>query len=204
MKKYEDEWCSGCDYITVPTDSSYHGYYEQYWKKIKVIPQGFDFSKTPIEKYKKHPVPTFLFMGTVYPGVRDPHSFMEYLLKFDRPYHFIMMMKTPLEDKYLVESNEQIEYIIGKGRKDVIRECSKADFLINITNPNSLQTPSKLIDYGISGRPILDIDNSFSDDSLFLQFLDGNYQGQHIIDFLDNYKIENVAQEFIRLAETRI
>ena len=109
-------------------------------------------------------------------------------------------MRTPLEMKYVKESNGQIEYIIGKGRKDVVWECSKADFLINITNPSNVQTPSKLIDYGIAGRPILDVPNEFSDPSLFLSFYEGDYSGQHNIDFLDDYRIENVARPFVELA----
>lgn len=201
MKKFEDLWCSECDYIAVPTSESYKGYYEQYWDKIRVIPQGFDFDKTPIAGYKKNKVPTFLFMGSIYPGVRDPHAFMDYLLQFDKPYKFIMMMRSPLEERYVKESNGQIEYIVGKGRKDVVWECSKADFLINITNPSTVQTPSKLIDYGIAGRPILDIPTDFVDFTQFLQFYHGNYEGEHKITFLDNYKIENVARQFVNLSK---
>lgn len=201
LRRFEDMWCSECDYIAVPTEESYKGYYKQYWDKIRVIPQGFDFSKTPVAEYKKNRVPTFLFMGSIYPGVRDPHAFMDYLLKFDKPYKFIMMMRTPLEERYVKESNGQIEYIVGKERKDVVWECSKADFLINITNPTSVQTPSKLIDYGISRRPVIDIPTDFTDPSLFLQFYQGNYQGEHKISFLDRYRIENVAKQFVELAK---
>lgn len=201
MEKYERMWCEECDYISVPTKESYKGYYKEYWNKIRVIPQGFDFSKTPIAEYTKNEVPTFLFMGSIYPGVRDPHSFMDYLLTYDKPYKFIMMMRSPLEEKYIKESNGQIEYIVGKGRKDVILECSKADFLINITNPNNVQTPSKLIDYGISGRPILDVPNDFSDDSTFLEFVECNYSKRHILDSVDQYKIENVTNLFLSLTD---
>lgn len=201
MKRFEDMWCSECDYIAVPTSESYKGYYEQYWDKIRVIPQGFNFDKTPIAEYKKNKVPTFLFMGSIYPGVRDPHAFMDYLLKFERPYKFIMMMSTPLEERYVKESNGQIEYIVGKGRKEVVWECSKADFLINVTNPSTVQTPSKLIDYGIANRPILDISTDFSDPATFLQFYKGNYDGKHVISSLDDYKIENVARQFVELSK---
>lgn len=199
MERYERMWCEGCDYIAVPTSESYKGYYKEYWDKIKVIPQGFNFSKTPIDQYEKNDVPTFLFMGTVYPGVRDPHSFMDFLLKYDKPYKFKMMMCTPLEEKYVTESNGQIEYITGKGRKDVVWECSKADFLINITNPNTVQTPSKLIDYGIAQRPVLDVPNDFDNPIVFEEFINGNYTRQHTIDFLDNYNIVNVAKSFLDL-----
>lgn len=201
MKYFEDMWCSMCDYIIVPTSDSYKGYYKQYWNKIKVIPQGFDFSKTPIAEYKKNKIPTFLFVGTVYPGIRDPHLFMDFLLNFNKPYKFIMMMRKPLDEKYIKESKGQIEYVIGKGRTDVVWECSKADFLINITNPSTIQTPSKLIDYGIAGRPILDIENNFSNPSAFLKFYNGDYSGAHKIDSLNNYKIENIARQFIRLVK---
>lgn len=81
-----------------------------------MIPQGFNFAKTPIADYHKNDVPTFIFMGSIYPGVRDPHSFMDYLLSFEKPYKF-KMMRSPLEEKYVKESNEQIEYIVGKCRK---------------------------------------------------------------------------------------
>ena len=199
MKKYEDLWCSMCDYIAIPTKESYKGYYKKYWDKIRIIPQGFDFSKTPIAKYKKNDVPTFLFMGSIYPGIRDPHSFMDFLLKFNRPYKFIMMMRSPLEEKYVSESKGQIEYIIGKGRKEVVWECSKADFLINITNPTTVQTPSKLIDYGIANRPILDVDNDFVDPSTFIRFFEGDYSEEHKIDFLNSYRIDNVAHQFLKL-----
>lgn len=200
MRKYEEMWCSMCDYIAVPTKDSYKGYYQAYWNKIRVIPQGFNFSKTPIANYQKNSIPTFLFMGTVYSGVRDPHAFMDYLLQFDQPYKFKMMMRTPLEEKYVKESQGQIEYIIGKNRTEVVWECSKADFLINITNPSTIQTPSKLIDYGIAGRPVLDVENNFSDPTNFLKFLEGDYSSEHKIDFLDKYRIENVARQFIELA----
>ena len=110
-------------------------------------------------------------------------------------------MRTPLEGKYVKESNGQSEYITGKGRKDVVWECSKADFLINITNPSNVQTPSKLIDYGIAGRPVLDVENDFSDSTSFLKFYEGDYSGEHKIDFLDNYRIEYVAQQFLDLAK---
>ena len=110
-------------------------------------------------------------------------------------------MRTPLEEKYVKESNGQIEYITGKGREDVVWECSKADLLINVTNPSMVQTPSKLIDYGIAGRPVLDVTNDFSAASAFLKFYEGDYSGERKVDFLDNYRIENVARLFVELAK---
>ena len=199
MEKYERSWCEACDYISVPTEGSIDGYFPEYRNKIRIIPQGFDFSKTPVAVYSKNDVPTFVFCGTVYPGKRDVRSFMDFLLKWDKPYKFKLLMHSPLDEKYVIESNHQIEYIIGKGRKEVIWECSKADFLINVINPNSAQTPSKLIDYGISGRPVLNISNDFCEQEQFEEFCRGDFCHQVVLPSLSQYKIENVAKLFINL-----
>lgn len=203
FEKYERQWCESVDYIAVPTEGSKDGYFPEYREKIRVIPQGFDFSKTPIGTYVKNEVPTFVFAGTVHKGVRDPHSFMDFLLTFNQPYKFKMFMQTPLEKRYEEESLGQIEYIVGKGRKEVVYECSKADFLINITNPTLVQTPSKLIDYGISQRPVLDISNKFCDDSQFINFYNEDYSAQHKIDNLELYSIESVSQQFLNLVKRK-
>lgn len=200
MKYFEDMWCSACDYIAVPTNTSYKGYYEQYWDKIRVIPQGFDFSKTPIAEYKKNLVPTFLFTGAIHPG-RSPQKFMDYLLTLNTDYKFYLYMRQPLDKKYEELSNGKIQYMIGYGRKEIIHACSQMDFLINIKNINDSQTPSKLIDYGISGRPILSVSNGFSEINEFSQFITGDYTAGMKISNLDDYKIENVAKVFLDLAK---
>lgn len=199
MEKYERSWCEAVDYIAVPTEGSMDGYFPEYRDKIRVIPQGFDFSKTPIAQYVKNEIPTFVFCGSVYPGKRDVRSFMDYLLTIKTSYRFKLLMHSPLEEKYEIESHHQIEFVTGKTRKDVIMECSKADFLINVINPNSAQTPSKLIDYGISKRPVLDISNDFSEQRQFEEFCNGDYRSRHLIPNLDQYRIENVAHQFIQL-----
>jgi len=203
FEKYERQWCETVDYIAVPTEGSKDGYFPEYREKIRVIPQGFNFSKTPIGIYTKNEVPTFVFAGRVYPGKRDVRSFMDYLLSRNHPYKFKLLMHKPLDVKYEIESNHQIEYITGKGRKEVIEECSKADFLINVINPNGAQTPSKLIDYGISGRPVLNISNDFCEQKAFEEFCNGDYHRKLILPDLDQYKIENVAQQFIKLANNK-
>lgn len=201
FKGYEKKTCSLVDYITVPTEDSKKGYFPEFWNKIKVIPQGFNFSKTPIAQYQKNAVPTFVFTGNVYPGKRDVRAFMDFLLSWPYPYKFKLYVRRPLEKKYEVESNHQIEYLVGLTRKEIIWECSKADFLINVVNPNSVQTPSKLIDYGISKRPILNISSSFEEVDDFKSFYYGDFDHQFIIDNLDDFKIENVANKFLTIIE---
>lgn len=199
MKYLEKWWARSTDYITVPTESSKQGYFPEFHNKIRVIPQAFNFNKTPIAKYEKNPIPTFVFAGTFYPGKRDPYSFIEYLLKLDRDFKFIIYSKNGIRKDVLDLSNGKIECITTAGRKEVIWACSKADFLINITNLSTVQTPSKLIDYGIAKRPVLNISNNFEEEESFNEFLKGDYSHQAVLPDLARYDIEHVAKQFLNL-----
>lgn len=199
MKRFEYLWCNEADYITIPIEEGKSGYYPEFHHKIRIIPQGFNFERTPIDKYVPNDVPTFIYTGAIYKGIRDPHKFMDYLLNLKTPYRFKMILRSSLEKYYLTRSQGQIEYVIGLDRATVIRECSKADFLINIINPKAVQSPSKLIDYGIAGRPVLDIDSNFSDHKAFESFIEGDYSTQHVISNLNDYRIENIGMKFISL-----
>jgi len=200
MRYFEKKWCNQVNYITVPTEASKNGYFPEFRDKIHVIPQGFDFSKTPINKYKKNAVPTFVFAGSIHPG-RSPQKFMDYLLTLNIDYKFLLYMRSPFDKKYESLSSGKIKYIIGYGRQEIIKACSQADFLINVRNPSTVQTPSKLIDYGISKRPILDISDDFKEQDKFIQFVNYDYSKQLIMYDLDAYKIENVASSFISLTK---
>ena len=200
MERYEREWCDLVDYITIPLEQGKSGYFTEYWDKIIVIPQAFDFSKTPICDYKKNEVPTFIFTGTIYPGKRDIHSFMKFLIdNIHTPYKFKLYVKQRLDDTYSKASNGQIEFIYDKTRTEIIYECSKADFLINVTNIGTVQSPSKLIDYAIANRPILDISSDFQEEIIFKEFLSGNYSNAHVVTNIDSFRIENVARQFLEL-----
>ena len=202
MSYFEKKWCRKVDFITVPTEASKEGYFPEFRDKIRVIPQGFDFSKTPIMEYKKNTIPTFIFTGAIHPG-RSPKGFMDYLLTLDIDYKFLLYMHSPLDKKYEDLSNGKIKYMIGYGRSEIIKACSQADFLINVKNPSPVQTPSKLIDYGISKRPILEVSDAFEEKEEFGQFVRGVYDSQLIIKDLDSYKIENVAAGFVLLAKSK-
>lgn len=198
MRYFEKKWCKAVDHITVPTVNSIKGYFPEFRNKIHVIPQGFDFSKTPIIDYTKNDIPTFIFTGTIHRG-RSPERFMDYLLTLDINYKFLLYMHTPLDRKYETLSNGKIKYMLGYNRQKIIQECSRADFLINVKNPSTVQTPSKLIDYGIAKRPILEISDEFREQEIFSDFLEGNYEAQYKIKDLDSYRIENVVNQFISL-----
>jgi len=84
-------------------------------------------------------------------------------------------------------------------RKELLYQLSQMDFLINIANNSSVQTPSKLIDYALTQRPIIEITSDFKEYKEFQEFLDGNYQRGKKIENLEQYNIVNVANNFLEL-----
>ena len=73
------------------------------------------------------------------------------------------------------------------------------DFLINFENIGSRQSPSKLIDYLLCGRPVLSLRSFQLDTSLVDQFLEGDYRNAFEIDQPEQYRIENVVDRFMTL-----
>lgn len=202
FEKYERKWCEKCNYITVPVEEAINGYYPEYKNKIKVIPQGFDFSSTKIAEYKKNEVPTFAYIGAVYPGNRDPKLFLEYLKNIDMNFKFkIFGSSWAYFEPYNVLLNNRLEYCGKMPREQLIYELSKCDFLININNSSGVQIPSKLIDYYLSQRPILSISTNLSQDEIynFNQFVLGNYDDQTQFCNIDDYNIVNVVKKFVSL-----
>ena len=66
-------------------------------------------------------------------------------------------------------------------------------------NPDTVQTPSKLIDYALSGRPVMNVSNDFREQDAFLRFMSGDYSGAVVFDRLEKYSIVNVAAGFMEL-----
>ena len=86
-------------------------------------------------------------------------------------------------------------------RLDLLYKLSSVDFLVNIENSTKVQTPSKLIDYGLIGRPILSVNPKSLDKNAVKEFLDGNYSKQFIIANHNDYDIVNVANQFLSLTK---
>lgn len=198
--KYIEKWAfSKMDIVTIPIEEGKKGYFKEFHSKIHVIPQGFDFN---INKsvYSQNVVPTFIYAGGFIPGYRDPQPFLEYLTQIDKDFKFIIYTKSiNLIKPYLSKLRSKIEIKDYIPREELMMELSKADFLINIDNAESVQSPSKLIDYKIADRPILNIKKGNIDKKVINEFLDYNYSNQLNIENLNRYNIKNVAEQFISL-----
>ena len=134
-------------------------------------------------------------------GVRSPMKLIEYLLTLNRDFRFHIFSTTGKEFLYsaINKSNGRIILHDAVSRKELLSLLSKMDFLINFSNGTSMQVPSKLIDYGFTRRPILDINPLDPNAKLIDEFLNRNYFGALKVQNIDQYNIKNVASQFIAL-----
>lgn len=201
----ERKWGELTDFITIPTEQSIGAYYPEFRNKIRIIPQGFDFTKTPVAEYKKTGIPTFAYAGILYPGLRDPFEFLDYLSSLDQNFKFILYTGSNVPERYKDALGNKLEIRRGYSRKDVISDLGRMDFLINISNKgSSCQVPSKLIDYALAKRPVLQIETNFRQEESFMQFLSGDYSAQMSLPDIEQFDIRKVARQFLDLANGKL
>lgn len=200
FKHLETRWCRLCDYISLPTETSYKGYYPEFHDKVKVIPQAFDLSEVQREVYEPHAVPTFAYSGSFIAGRREPRPFIDYLLAKGLDFRFVVYTQQPglfagygslLGDKIILK-----DYV---PRLELLKQLSRMDFLLNLENGVVSQTPSKLIDYALTGRPVLSVDSSCLDTKKVDAFMAGDYSQRQVAD-ISKFDIKVVAAQFLALA----
>lgn len=200
FKYFEHSWCKKADYITIPVENARTGYYPEYRDKIRIIPQAFDFSEIVHAEYKKNSVPTFAYAGRFVMRDLDPRPIMDYLLKRGGDFKFIAYtQQRHLFDGYIEKMGNRLELRDFVDRKTLLFELSKMDFLLYLTCSDPTRTPSKMIDYTLTGRPIMSIDSCNIDTKLFSAFLDGDYRQRSIVDIEDS-NIINATSKFLSLA----
>lgn len=202
FQKIEDFWGKQTDYITIPIEEGRKGYSKKVQDKIRIIPQGFDFSSVKIDKtFKGNNIPHFAYAGAIYPGYRDPTKLLQYLCEkkniefvftiYTRTPNFLQPFKKELGEKLIIK-----DYI---PREQLLWNLSQMDFLINLLNNSSVQAPSKLIDYYLTNRPIIDISSSFNEEKTLDEFLNRNYTNRHVPADISKYDINNVGMKFLKL-----
>lgn len=208
--KYVERWSSRkFNFITIPNQKSI-SYYTSYKSKdyIKVIPQGFDFSGIQKQNYKKNEIITFCYAGVFYETIRNPEFLFKYLSTLDIDFRFVIY--TRLNDDYFKKVYNNIpkelknKIILNEfiPRDKLIQELSSMDFLINIDNKNSNQSPSKLIDYMLSNRPTISVNAKNFDRDTFERFLNGDYSQAVCLD-IEAYNIINVVDKFENILNTK-
>lgn len=198
---YLEKWFGRkSDYIAIPIASAIDAYYPEFKNKIKIISQGFQFDlKTNITALQKNTEPTFAYAGGFIPGVRDPQPLLDYLSTLDRPFKFLIYTNS---DEIL---NKYKEVLKGKmivssyiPRNELMEILQTMDFLVNFDNNTQLNSPSKLIDYAIVNRPVLNIGRDFNEQNI-LSFIEGDYSGAMRLPEPSQFHISNVSKQFIDL-----
>jgi hypothetical protein len=203
--KYVEKWfCQKTDYISIPRIEMKQNYYADFHEKIREIPQGFNFDEiirfnAPVN----NKVVTFAFAGSFIPITRDPSPLMNVLASYGDNFKFVVYSNNPeMLYPYVSELGSKLEIKSFVPRKDLIFELSKMDFLVNISFDPVYQSPSKLIDYALAGRPILNIAQKI-DRKLVEAFLRGDYSCQFVVGNIQKYNIVNVARQFVELLDEK-
>jgi hypothetical protein len=189
------------DFITVPTTNSFKGYFPEFHHKLRVIPQGFHFEDIQKRETINDAIVRFGYGGVFIPGKRDPREFLEFLtsLPQDTRYEFHIYTNSPQFVIPYVQGDERIIVHKPVNRKVLLETLSSFQFVVNFANQGTAQTPSKLIDYGIINKPILNIETGNFNPQTVADFLNGQYTDSLKLGDIDQYRIENVAQSFIKL-----
>lgn len=196
----EKNFCRKADFISVPISGAMDGYYKEFHDKIMVIPQGFDFDLGEVANdIWLNDVPTFAYAGGFIPGIRDPQQLMNYLTTLDIPFKFYVFTNNPgLFEEYRSILNEKLVISGYIPRHELMRILSRMDFLVNFDNNTSMNSPSKLIDYAITGRPVLNIKNKLYAEEI-LAFLKKDYSKRMILPNPAKYHIKNISRNFLDL-----
>lgn len=200
FKGNEKLFCKLADYITVPIENAIDAYYPEFREKIRIIPQGFDFKVRELKKIRND-IPTFAYAGILYKGYRDLNSFVEHLNDkyYDKEYKFILYTKqSSLTDYYKSILGNKIEVRDFIPREQLLNILSEIDFLLNIENAGKAQSPSKLIDYYLTGRPVLSVGKDIND-TVISEFMNHDYRNALVFDNMERYNIVNVVDEFEKL-----
>ena len=202
FKYLEKMFCRKADYITVPFEAAKKAYYSEFRKKIKVIPQGFNFEvvKNGVERLHPNGIPKLAYAGNLWGGGRNPDELLNYLVNLDRDFKFTIYTqnKSPVIP-YLNKANNRIKLREYIPREQLLEELSTMDFLVNLENQTTSQLPSKIVDYYLTGRPILSVPSSGMNTKTINRFLDGDYSDRLIVNNIDQYRITNVCSQFLNL-----
>lgn len=203
FKWFEKSFCRRADYITIPVGSGVDGYYPEFKGKIRVIPQGFDFSEIKVvDTYIPNKIVTFAYAGAFIPGKRDPRPILDFLTSVKSDFRFYIYTSQPtLVAQYKAVLGEKLIVSGYIDRKELIYRLSSYDFLLNLENGTEVQSPSKLIDYGLSNRPVLSIYSQNVDKEKFNQFLRRDYANKMELPDIREYDIRNVTNSFLKLID---
>lgn len=193
------------DYLSIPTSNAIPAYAPLIPKeKIQIIPQAFNMRDVHLSPAPTSDIPTFAYAGVFYQDIRNPEFLFKHLCTLTEDFRFHVYLRhrdphiTSVLDKYQKQLGEKLIIHYSVKRTDLLYRLSECHFLINISNTTSTQLPSKLIDYGITKRPVYSFDKQSFNPQVFAAFMYGDYTHAMPID-IRPYDIEVVTKQFLEL-----
>lgn len=203
--KYIEKWFSKkADYLAITNINMKDNYYPEFHSKIFEITQGFNFeeSRKTLPAYKPNRIPTFAYAGTFIEGSRDPRALLDYLVKLPCDFKFyIYSDQRNLVEPFLANANGRIELIKPIPRTELLPVLARMDFLINISYDVKVQSPSKLVDYYIVGRPVLALQSNKVTTTIIDQFFKADYTEKFPFTDYEKFRIQHVCDKFLAFAE---
>lgn len=125
---------------------------------------------TPKSLKIRHSEIKFIFIGTLYSGIRNPNHVIKILEVLQKliPQKIIIEFigdLSGLNEEDLSSSAILVKHKQALPRKDALHRFLEADILVNIGNTNSYQLPSKVIEYLASNKPIINFSSIQNDSS---------------------------------------
>lgn len=204
--KWVEKWVyRHFDYLSIPTSDAIPAYAPLIPKeKIQIIPQAFNMREVHLSPAPTSDIPTFAYAGVFYQDIRNPEFLFKHLCTLTEDFRFHVYLRhrdphiTSVLDKYQKQLGEKLIIHYSVKRTDLLYRLSECHFLINISNTTSTQLPSKLIDYGITKRPVYSFDKQSFNPQVFAAFMHGDYTHAMPID-IRPYDIEVVTKQFLEL-----
>lgn len=204
--KWVEKWVyRHFDYLSIPTSDAIPAYAPLIPKeKIQIIPQAFNMRDVHLSPAPTSDIPTFAYAGVFYQDIRNPEFLFKHLCTLTEDFRFHVYLRhrdphiTSVLDKYQKQLGEKLIIHYSVKRTDLLYRLSECHFLINISNTTSTQLPSKLIDYGITKRPVYSFDKQSFNPQAFAAFMHGDYTHAMPID-IRPYDIEVVTKQFLEL-----
>lgn len=204
--KWVEKWVyRHFDYLSIPTSDAIPAYAPLIPKeKIQIIPQAFNMRDVHLSPAPTGDIPTLAYAGVFYQDIRNPEFLLQHLCTLTEDFRFHIYLRhrdpniTSVLDKYQKQLGEKLIIHYSMKRTELLYRLSECHFLINISNTTSTQLPSKLIDYGITKRPVYSFDKQSFNPQVFAAFMHGDYTYAMPID-IRPYDIEVVTKQFIEL-----
>ena len=204
--KWVEKWVyRHFDYLSIPTSDAIPAYAPLIPReKIQIIPQAFNMRDVHLSPAPTGDIPTFAYAGVFYQDIRNPEFLFKHLCTLTEDFRFHVYLRhrdphiTSVLDKYQKQLGNKLIIHYSVKRTELLYRLSECHFLINISNTTSTQLPSKLIDYGITKRPVYSFDKQSFNPQVFAAFMHGDYTQAMDID-IRPYNIEVVTKQFLDL-----